>query len=114
MALSLQLSISDATTAQCSSATIGAGAAIFDQWDWSDAALDDIGIDLDPPVVEEAGQTVPPREHTDCLSELGLLADQGELVSSQGSRPSMIRPAPVLADGAAFVASRLRTSFLIA
>jgi hypothetical protein len=27
-----------------------------------DAALDDIAIDLDPPVVDEAGQTVPTRE----------------------------------------------------
>ena len=56
-----------------------------------DAALDDIAIDLDPPVVDEVGETVPTREGiTDCLSELGLLADQGELCAKPAFRPSMI------------------------
>ena len=56
-----------------------------------DAALDDIAIDLDPPVVDEVGQTVPTREGiTDCLSELGLLADEVSFARSQPSRPSMI------------------------
>jgi hypothetical protein len=69
-----------------------------------DAALDDIGIDLDAAVVEEAGETVPARERiTDCLSELGLLADQGELGAQPGFQVINDRPAAVLADGAALI-----------
>src|SRR6201991_957929 len=69
-----------------------------------DAALDDIAIDLDPPVVDEAGKAVPTREGiTDCLSELGLLADERELCAKPAFQAINDRPAPVLADGAALV-----------
>jgi len=60
--------------------------------------------DLDAAVVEEAGETVPARERiTDCLSELGLLADQGELGAQPGFQVINDRPAAVLADGAALI-----------
>ena len=68
------------------------------------AALDDIGIDFDPSVVEEASETVPTREGiADCLSEFGLLADQGELGAQPRFQAVNDRLAPVLADGAALV-----------
>ena len=69
-----------------------------------DAALDDIGIDLDPPVVKEVGKTVLTREGiTDCLRELGLLADERELCAKPGFQTINDRPVPVLAAGAALV-----------
>ena len=49
--------------------------------------LDDRELDrlLGAAVVEEVGETVPTRERiTDCLSEFGLLADQGELGAQPG------------------------------
>ena len=106
MALSLQVSISDATTAQCSAppSEPAKNAFLPIQRNRPDAALDDIGIDLDAAVVEEVGETVPTRERiTDCLSEFGLLADQGELGAQPGFETINDRPAPVLADGAALV-----------
>ena len=46
----------------------------------ADGALDDVRVDLDAPVVDEARQAVPARERVaDRLGELGLLADQREL-----------------------------------
>ena len=51
----------------------------------SDCALDDIGVDLDAPVVDKARQAVPARQRiADRLGELGLLADQRELVPQPG------------------------------
>ncbi len=61
------------------SATIGAGEErIFpSQCNWSDAALDDIGIDLDPPVVEElasGGDRLPESSHfADCEGIVGVM-----------------------------------------
>jgi hypothetical protein len=53
--------------------------------DRTDGALDCIGVDLDAAVVEEAGQTFPAREGVaDRLGELGLLADQTELLAQPG------------------------------
>src|SRR4051812_48387870 len=61
------------------------------QRDGSDAAFHYIGIDLDAAVVEEAGEAVPARQRiADRFSELGLLADQGELGTQPGSNSSMI------------------------
>ena len=92
------------------SSTIGAGEErVFSiQCNRPDAPLNDIGIDLDAPVVEEVGQTVPPRERiADCLRELCLLADQGELGAKPGFQAIDDRPAPLLAAGAALVGSCL-------
>jgi hypothetical protein len=48
--------------------------------DRANASLDDIGIDLDAAVVNEAGQAFSTRERiADRLGALGLLADQGKL-----------------------------------
>ena len=45
----------------------------------TDCALDDIGVNLDAPVVDEARQSLPARERVaDRFRELGLLADQRE------------------------------------
>ena len=96
-------------------AAIGAGEEriLPIQCDGPDAALDDIGIDLDAAVVEEAGETVPARERiADCLGELGLLADQGELGAQPGFQVINDRPAPVLADGAPLVGAAA-TDFLL-
>ena len=50
--------------------------------DGPDGALDDVGVDLDAAIVEEAGEPFPARERVaDRLGELGLLADQAELVA---------------------------------
>ena len=82
------------------------------QLDGANAALDEMEFDFDPSVVEEAGETVPTREGmTDCLSELGLLADQGELGAQPGFQAINDRLAPVLANGAASSAVRPRMSF---
>jgi hypothetical protein len=42
-------------------------------------ALDDVGVDLDAPVVDEARQAVPAQERVADRFELGLLADEHEL-----------------------------------
>ena len=55
------------------------------QSDRSDRAFDDVGVDLDTAVVEEAGQTLPARERiADCFSEFCLLTDQSELGAQPG------------------------------
>jgi hypothetical protein len=46
----------------------------------ADRAFDDIGVDLDATVVDEADQALPVRQRiADRFGELALLADQGEL-----------------------------------
>src|SRR6478609_367259 len=68
-------------------ATIGAcEERIFTvQRDGADRALHDIRIYLDAAIIEEAGQSLPTRERVaDRLCELGLLADQRELVTQPG------------------------------
>ena len=68
----------------------------------ADRALDDIGVDLDTSVVDEARQSVPARERVaDRLGQLGLLADQRELFS----QPGLER----VEDGARFFLSRITT-----
>ena len=68
-------------------AAVGAGeeSVLAVEGDGADGAFDDVGVDLDAAVVEEAGEAFPARERVaDRLGELGLLADQGELVAQPG------------------------------
>ena len=68
------------------------------------ARSDGIVVDLDGAVIEEAGEPFPARERVaDRLGELGLLADQAELLAQPWLEGRDDRPAPFLADGAAFV-----------
>ena len=87
-------------------AAVGAGEEriLAVERDRTDRAFDDVGVDLDAAVVEEAGQAVPARERiADRLGELGLLADQAELGAqpgleciedAAGSSPAGARAAP--------------------
>ncbi|KAF2988696.1 hypothetical protein MJC1_04225 [Methylocystis sp. MJC1] len=70
--------------------------------DGTDCTFDDIGVDLDAPVVDEACQAVPARERVaDRLGELGLLADQREFFT----QPWLER----VEDGAGFLLPRVPT-----
>ena len=63
-------------------AAVGAGEEriLAIERDRPDGALDDVGVDFDPAVIEEAGEARPSRESVaDSLGELALLADEGEL-----------------------------------
>ena len=61
------------------------------QCDWADTTFDDIGIDLDATVIDEAGGTSPARQRiADCLGELALLTDQSELGAQPRLKVSMI------------------------
>jgi hypothetical protein len=72
--------------------------------DWADSALDDVGIDLDAAVGNEARQPVPTRQRiSDGLREFGLLANQTELGAQPGFELVGDRPALLLADGATLV-----------
>ena len=65
-------------------AAVGAGeeGVLAVEGDSADRALDDVAVDLDAAVVEEAGESFPARERVaDRLGELGLLADQAELLA---------------------------------
>ena len=98
-------------------AAVGAGEQriLSVQRDRSDAALDDVGVDLDAAVVEEAGEPVPAREGiADRLGELGLLADQGELGAQPGLEFVDDRPAPVWRTARRSSALRPRMSFSMA
>src|ERR1700680_2439908 len=65
------------------------------QSDRPDCAFDDVGVDLDTAVVEEAGQTLPTRERiADRFSEFCLLTDQSELGAQPGFKFIDNRPAP--------------------
>ena len=65
------------------------------QSDRPDRAFDDVGVDLDTAVVEEAGQALPARERiADCFSEFCLLTDQSELGAQPGFKFIDDRPAP--------------------
>src|SRR5829696_332980 len=47
-----------------------------------DRPLDDVGVDLNPPVVDEARQPIPAHKRiTDRLGQFALLADQPELAA---------------------------------
>ena len=57
----------------------------------TDGAFNDVGVDLDPAVVEKARQTRPARERVaDCFGEFALLANQGELLAQPRLEASMI------------------------
>lgn len=87
-------------------AAVGAGeeSILPVQRDGTDRTLDDIGVDLDATVIEEACEAFPARERVaDRFRELGLLADQRELGAQPGFEAIDDRPAPVLADGAPFL-----------
>src|SRR5260370_18600004 len=65
----------------------------------TDAALDDVIVDLDAAVVEEQAQPLPARERVaDRRGELGLLADELELGAQPGFESFDQRPAALLAD----------------
>jgi hypothetical protein len=65
----------------------------------TDAAFDDVVVDLDVAVLEEQAQTLPARERVaDRCGELGLLADELELAAQPGFEVFDQRPAALLAD----------------
>ena len=71
-------------------AAVGAGEEMIfaPERDRPDCAFDDIGVDLDAAVVEEAGDALPAQERVaDGLGELGLLADEAELLAQPGLGP---------------------------
>src|ERR1700733_6989423 len=71
------------------------------QRDGANAALDNIGIDFDAAVVDEAGETFPTRERiADRLGEFCLLADQCELFAQPWLKNVEDRLALLLADSA--------------
>lgn len=62
---------------------IGAGeqGVLPGQGQRADGSLDDVVVELDAPVIEEEAEPRPARERVaDRFGELGLLADQGELL----------------------------------
>ena len=70
----------------------------------ADGALDDVGVDLDAPVIDEAGQAFPARERVaDGFGELGLLADQIELGAQPGLEFVKHRFGLLVSDGTALV-----------
>ena len=81
-------------------AAVGAGEqrVLAVEGEGPDGALDDVVVDLDAAVVEEPAQTLPARERVaDRLGELGLLADERELVAQP--RLERLRPAAGCAPG---------------
>src|SRR5258707_3160802 len=70
----------------------------------TDAALDDVVVDLDVAIVEEQAQSLPARERVaDRRGELGLLADELELGAQPGFEVFDQRPTALLADRTTFV-----------
>lgn len=83
---------------------IGEESILAVQCDRPDGAFDDVGVDLDAAVVEEAGEPLPPREGVaDRLGELGLLADQAELLAQPWLEHLDDRPALLSARGPSLV-----------
>ena len=77
-------------------AAVGAGeeCVLAVQRDRPDRAFDDVGVDLDAAVVEEAGEPLPARERiADRFGELCLLTDQSELGAQPGFEFIDDRPA---------------------
>src|SRR6516164_3058633 len=69
-----------------------------------DRSLDRVGVDFDPPVVEEADETVPVREPVaDRLGELALAAQERKLFAQPWLELGDNRARPFLAGGASFV-----------
>lgn len=72
--------------------------------DLPDRALDDVRVDLDAAVVEEAGEALPAREGVaDGLGELTLLADEAELLLKPWLQRRDDEAASGLAGGTAFL-----------
>jgi hypothetical protein len=72
--------------------------------DGADRPFDDVGVDLDASVLEEAGEPLPSRERVaDRFRELCLLADQAELLTQPRLERGDERPAPVATGGLAIV-----------
>ena len=93
MSLILQVAISEARTAQCTSAAVGAGEQVVlaSQRDRPDGALDNVAVDLDAAVVEEAGKSMPARQGVaDGLGQRRLAGYGVSCPSSQGCSASMI------------------------
>jgi hypothetical protein len=71
---------------------------------WPDRAFDDVAIDFDAAVVEEAGQPFPMRQGVaDSLGELGLLANQGKLGLEPGFEDLDKRPTFLLSERTALI-----------
>jgi len=69
-----------------------------------DRSLDRVGVDFDPPVVEEADETVPVREPVaDRLGELALAAQERKLFAQPWLELGDNRARPFLAGGASLV-----------
>ena len=85
------------------------------QSDRPDRAFDDVGVDLDTAVVEEAGQALPARERiADCFSEFCLLTDQSELGAQPGFKFIDDRPAPPQPGIAPFLGAAATDSLALA
>ena len=78
--------------------------------DRPDRPFDDVRIDLDAAVVEEATEAGPSAQRVaDRFGELALLADEGELVAQPRLEGRDDGEAPRLAAGAPLITSRRRT-----
>ena len=74
--------------------------------DRPDAALDDVGVDLDAAVLDEAAKAVPARERiADRLGELALPADAIEFFAKPHLKAVDDWPAVVAADGVALISA---------
>ena len=79
----------------------------------SDGTLDDVGVNFDAAVVEEAAKPLPARERiADRLGQFGLLANQGELGFEPRVESLEDRPALVLPDEASLVGTAAPDSAL--
>lgn len=106
MLLSLQVSTREAMTAQCSAPPSEPAKSAFFRvrCQGSDGALDDVVVQLDAAVVEEQGQPLPARERiADRLGQLGLLADQSQLLAQPWLHGLDDRPALLLARNPALI-----------
>jgi hypothetical protein len=71
--------------------------------DWPDRPFDDVRIDLDAAVVEEATEACPAAQRVaDCFGELALLADEGKFLAQPRLECVDYLPGPLLAGAAAF------------
>ena len=113
MPLSLQVSINEAMTAQCSPPPSEPAKSAFFRFKAMGRMLRSTTLEsISMAVVEEASETNPARQRlTDCLGEFGLLTDQSELGAQPGLKVINDRPAPVLAHSPALVGAAA-TDFL--
>jgi hypothetical protein len=116
--LSLQVSIREATVAQCSAPPSEPANKAFFRFSviGPDGTLDGVVVELDAAVVEEAGQTLPARQRiADRFGEFALLADQPEFCAQPwlqcvDQRTALLLPHNPTAAAADVVLDRIQRS----